>query len=387
MKKNKKHKLVHLVSDLSIGGVASIVIDLCNQANKARYDVSIISLSKKLNMLDQKPLAEHINLYTFDYVFDPDYSLRRYIYLIINESIVKKAANDIVEKISEINPDIIHFHVNPRELQIASIINKKIEDINLIYTDHCKRIGKDDYSYVNRALLKFVYRKWYSNFNIISVSKSVERSNADNRFFNPNNHHKLIENKVSSLDDFTRHPNSKYIDIIYIARLSRVKGHYDLLNAWKMLGDRHNCRLWLIGDGELEGDLKTYVKEHITNKSVNFTGAVANVHHYLSFADIGVFPSYKEGLPLALLEQLMVGIPMITSNIEELTDIIKHNVNGLIFQLGNKKDLFEKMELLIANTELQKRLGVKAKEMANKRFKDGPLIKHYEFFYDELFNK
>ncbi|MCF6296765.1 MAG: glycosyltransferase family 4 protein [Flavobacteriaceae bacterium] len=384
MKKTKIIKLVHVVNDLSTGGVASIVIDLCNNADHSKFDVSIICLSNRLSMLEQKPLDSQVKLLKFDYFFDSNYSLRRYIFLSLKNSIIKKRAAKIISKILEINPTILHFHILPRELQIGSLIKKENRAINLVFTDHLKRIGASDYKFFNREILKLVYRRWYKHFNIISVSKSVENSNFKNKFLKKTNYNKLIENKVKYPTQTKKNLNESLINVVYVARLSHVKGHYDLLKAWKMLPETKKCKLWLIGDGELEVELKEYVKNNIQNDSVVFTGAVNNVDYYLSFADIGVFPSYKEGLPLALLEQLAMGIPMITSDIEELTDIISDGENGLVYELGSTEDLLEKIEELIADAELRKKLGENAKILAKNRFCNGSLISHYEQFYDEL---
>jgi len=382
----KKIRLIHVVGDLSIGGLTSIVIDLCNNADHEKFDVSIISLSHNLIMLTQKPLKKEIDIFQFNYYFDANYSLRHYFELWLNKSIIKRRAKKIVDKIKSLNPDILNFHVLPRELPIGILAANDGLNVKLVFTDHLKRIGSRDYRYINRELLKFIYRSWYKHFNIISVGRSVERSNRINGFLNPKHHHKLIENRVNYPDSPVKRAADNKINLVYVARLDHGKGHFDLLRAWVNLNCHCSCKLWIIGGGSLENQLKAYVKEHVKDNSVVFTGAIDNVEYYLSIADIGLFPSYKEGLPLALLEKMAMGIPVITSDIEELTDIISHEKNGLVYNLGNIKDLQEKLKRLINDGGLRTKLGKNARLLVKSRFCDGPLIKHYEFYYNSLLN-
>ena len=381
----KKIRLVHVVNNLSVGGVSRVLLDLCDQADLNKYDISIICLSSNLEMLHQSPLRKGIDLFTFKYFFDTFYTLRRYLYLTYYKRVTAKRSKQVIDKIIQIQPDIIHFHILPRELMIGHLILEVMPEVKMVFTDHLMRIGEDDYSYINRALLKIAYRKLYSKFNVISVSKSVERSNRMNGFLSQHKKHRLIENRIDcSKYDLTKKASKQTVNVVYVARLSIVKGHMDLLKAWEVVSKKWDCKLFLIGDGELYDELFQYSEKYIDNGSVVFAGSVDNVTDFLQISDFAVFPSYKEGLPMALLEQAVIGLPVVASDIPELTDIIEHETHGLIFKVGNVPDLINKLEIMIDNKLLRLKYGENIKKMALSRFCNKDFGYHYEKFYDEI---
>lgn len=86
----------------------------------------------------------------------------------------------------------------------------------------------------------------------------------------------------------------------------------------------------ICGTGAMEQELRSRVKDLGLEKKVIFAGYVKDVPDVLSECDCFVFPSFQEGLPVAVMEAMAVGLPVIASNIRGITDLIEHTKGGYL---------------------------------------------------------
>jgi len=93
--------------------------------------------------------------------------------------------------------------------------------------------------------------------------------------------------------------------------------------------------LTLIGDGEERAILEKYVQDHGLRNYVQFTGYVDNARTYLKAFDLFLLPSKKEGMPYGLLEACAAELPIITSNVGGIPEIITHEKSGLLVPSGD----------------------------------------------------
>ncbi|HYP14924.1 MAG TPA: glycosyltransferase family 4 protein, partial [Bryobacteraceae bacterium] len=77
-------------------------------------------------------------------------------------------------------------------------------------------------------------------------------------------------------------------------------------------------------------------------------------------SDVYVLPSLFEGTPLTLMEAMMSGLPVITTSVCGMRDVIKHEVNGLLVEPGSVSDLLAAMQRLLADAEGRARVGRQA---------------------------
>lgn len=121
---------------------------------------------------------------------------------------------------------------------------------------------------------------------------------------------------------------------VYTGKLNRGKGLEFLLRVWEGWSRRHpDCRLVLVGSGAMqflscEEELRDFVASHRLEGRVIFAGSVSNVNEYLQAADAFLFPSESEALPLALLEALSTGLPVVASDIGGIRDIVSDGREG-----------------------------------------------------------
>lgn len=377
-------RVLHIVNNLHIGGTTSVLIKLLQETPSSnQFEYLVLNLSGKC---DDSVLSEinqiGIKIYNFNFNFSEKFSSVSYLYRALFLSNLFGSNKSVIQLIVDLRPDIIHAHTLPSELNIGKVVKRKLK-CKLVYTDHSARVNKNEISLVSAFLLKIAFKKFYQNYNVIAVSESVKR------YINLLHLDKVIlqlsviNNKISQKEFQIDNTAKKIITIIYISRLSASKGHIDLIKAWERLPKLNLC-LKLIGPDQMNGMLQNVCDQMSFNNEIIFVGATNKIDDHLKSADIGVFPSHKEGLPIALLEQMQVGLPCIVSNIQEITDIVTDMENAIVFECGNDLDLAEKIKLLVDDFDLRIKLGKNASKLVLDKYCDAnnSFKKEYEKFYE-----
>ena len=259
------------------------------------------------------------------------------------------------------------------------------ENFKLLYTDHSLRIKHDDYRWYSRQLLAWVYRRIYRIFNVVAVSKQVFDYHVHYNLIGKGKVHELIVNKVNT-EYFVpaSHALPKPVRVIYVARLHPNKGHDTLIKAWSLIKFDFPLELILVGGGDDESRLKQLHLEVGSAHPITFKGDVTDVLAYLQASDIGVFPSLNEGLPLSLLEKMSCGLPVIVSDIAEFKCIIQDGENGIFFKTGDVNDLALKLQFLIQNKELRKRIGYKSRAFVIENYSKVKFKEDYQKVYEKI---
>lgn len=162
--------------------------------------------------------------------------------------------------------------------------------------------------------------------------------------------------------------------VIFTGRLVSYKGLPVLLNVWKELSKRHtDAGLILVGGGSMdlyncEEALRRFVVENGLDESVMFAGEVRNVHQYLQASDIFVFPTEKEAFGIALIEAMACGLPVVSTHVGGLRDILVDGQNGLVFQPGDEQALCRYLESLLVDSSTAVRLGQAALHTARSLY-------------------
>jgi len=159
--------------------------------------------------------------------------------------------------------------------------------------------------------------------------------------------------------------------LVCTGRLVAAKGHRILMEALALLaaqGVRYSCTL--IGDGPERGSLEALSSQLGLNKSVVFLGAMAHqpALSEVSRADVFVLASFAEGLPVALMEAMALGVPCVSTTIAAIPELIEHNGNGLLVPPANPEALFRALLLLANDSRLRHQLGQKARKTVEAQY-------------------
>jgi glycosyltransferase involved in cell wall biosynthesis len=155
------------------------------------------------------------------------------------------------------------------------------------------------------------------------------------------------------------------VNFLFLGRIGERKGVFDLLEAVADMPLEYQQKMELIiaGDGESE-KAKTIINRLNLLQSVKILDWLDERQRdeILTKADVFVLPSYNEGLPMALLEAMSWGLPVITTPVGGIPELVITNENGLLVTPGKTQELSKAMQSLIIDRELRQRLGANARE-------------------------
>jgi len=382
----KKVKIVHLVNNLERDGSGNVVMWLCSLLCKDKYEISVVSLTPDVPLSASAEWPGHVHVYTFRYNYDDDYSLRRYLLLYLNKGVTKRNGAEIIHCIQRLSPDILHCHLQPRELVLAMVATRNIKTV-LLYTDHSKRLSRGQYTPFKLNVLAWILRQILKQFHVVAVSTSVWMYHREFSLINKNRFHGLIVNRVDTTIFVPNPQSSDCLKVIYVARLNKRKGHDTLVKAWAAIKSVDSkIELVLVGGGDMdvENELRSLVRILRPQNPVIFVGPVEHVLPYLQSSHIGVFPSLQEGLPLSLLEMMSCGLPVIASDIDELKAIITDGKDGILFKTDDPDDLFQKLWPLLNDEGLREQLGKRARELVVNHYSIDGLKEDYENVYNKI---
>ena len=183
---------------------------------------------------------------------------------------------------------------------------------------------------------------------------------------------KLNKEKVTVLPNPTELPaqipvrkNSSKIKFGFFGRVGSRKGTFDLIEAFAKIPSnlKNRSELIIAGDGEIEVGRKL-IETHNLEDKAQFLGWIDSQTRDKLLADIDVFvlPSYNEGLPMALLEAMGWGLPVIVTPVGGIPELITSKENGLLVEPGDIQQLSEAIQGLIENENLRISLGNSARK-------------------------
>jgi len=167
--------------------------------------------------------------------------------------------------------------------------------------------------------------------------------------------------------------------IINIGRLTKQKGQKYLIRAFKLVIDQiQGAKLLILGEGELEKDLKSLVKKLDLENDVLFLGWQKNPFKFLAKAKVFVLSSLWEGLPNTLIEALACGVPVISTDCPSgPAEIIENSKSGLLVPVKDEKALSQAIIKILEYPITANYFSKQGEERAND-FSIENIIKQYE---------
>ncbi len=153
--------------------------------------------------------------------------------------------------------------------------------------------------------------------------------------------------------------------VLSIGRLSREKGHADLLDAFSILRQRHpglSVRLLLVGDGRERAALERQSERLRLGDLVHFAGYRSDVRPYYSLAHVLALPSHSEGSPNVVLEALCAGVPVVAAAVGGVPEMIRDGATGRLVPTRNPAALAGALAEVLDCPELACRLSAAGRE-------------------------
>jgi len=155
--------------------------------------------------------------------------------------------------------------------------------------------------------------------------------------------------------------------LLSVGRLVYPKAHDVLVSAMPaVLKEFPNAKVGICGDGVLRRKLETQIKSLGLEDSVKLLGQQNNVAKFLSSADVFVLPSRSEGLPIALLEAMSIGLPVIATKVEGMDEVVTEGAHGLFAPVDDVESLSQVILQLLRDPHMRARMGAAAKRRVNE---------------------
>jgi glycosyltransferase involved in cell wall biosynthesis len=163
------------------------------------------------------------------------------------------------------------------------------------------------------------------------------------------------------------------LKILLSARMLYDKGVVEFINASKILYENYNNKIEFVLAGPLDYDNpasinETKLRSYLVPGYLTWIGYSDNIIYHLRDSDIVILPSYREGIPKSLIEACAVGRPIITADAVGCRECVIEGYNGFLVPLKDEKVLAQKIEILVNDSDLRRRMGIASRDMAVKYF-------------------
>lgn len=313
----------------------------------------------------------------------------------------RKALAEIRAIIREVKPDIVHTHASKAgALGRTAAIKEKIPVI--VHTFH----GHVFHSYFGRFktwLYLMAERRLAKKTSAIIAISAKQQDELTNRFkIAPKEKFRVIplgfdldsfhENKLEKRNKFrSKHGITDEIAIGIIGRLTAIKNHELFMNSISGLAEQKiKLRAFVMGGGERFDELQDLAKDIETKygqKLFTFTNWVTNVEEVLPGLDIIALTSLNEGTPVSLIEAQAAGVPVITTNVGGVSDVVDNGNTGFIVDGFSAEKFTEKLRLLAENEELRKKMSQNGWPYVEHKFHYRRLCKDMADLYHQLLAK
>ena len=177
---------------------------------------------------------------------------------------------------------------------------------------------------------------------------------------------------------------------LFVGNINPVKGvEYLIEGMGSLAGKFPQARLFIVGRDMQNGKIQHLVRERNLQAKVVFTGFVppAQIPQYMIAADVFVLPSVTEGFPNVLLEAMAAGLPLVSTDVCGLPEIVEDGENGLLVPPEDPQGLAEAISRLLDDEDLRKRMGKNARKRAESHFGWDVITGRLEEIYNSVVSK
>lgn len=360
-------------------------------ADERRYKITSFSYSsycaaRKLNM------QFHINTNSAEVVdANQDETVNYHVVEIYRNPFsreVIKAKKQLQALIEKEKFDVIHCNT-PIGGLLGRLVGKKCKVPKVIYQAHGFHFYKGA-PWLN-WLLYYPVEKWLARYTdaLITINqedyafakRKIKLRNGGKVYYVPGvgvDHHKFGS---TTIDKAAKRkalgiPEDAVL-LLSVGELNNNKNHETVIRA---IADM-NVHYIIAGRGELQPHLENLIDAHNLRDRVQLLGFRSDVKELYEIADVFVFPSFREGLSLSVMEAMASGLPCVASRIRGNTDLVKDEEGGYLCDPNNAAGFAEKLKLLAADAALREKMG-KANLVAVEKFSRENVVREMENIYD-----
>jgi len=363
----------------SLGGSGILATELGHGLAALGHEIHFITyeIPFRLRLEDRNIYFHEVEIHQYDLFKYPDYALT------------------LAVKIAEISElydlDILHVHYAIPHATSAYLAKKilhvkKLAIITTLHGTDITLVGKDP------AYFQIVKFSIENSCGVTAVSKWLQQQTSEYfgitkpieviyNFFNPKP--ELLHKKPMK-HHFVK-PEEKLL--LHSSNYRAIKRPVDVVRIFQEVRKHVPCKLLFLGTGKGLDEVRNAVSEFHLEKEVLFLGKNKHIDQYVASADLFLLPSSQESFGLAALEAMAYGVPVVSSDVGGLPELIEQGISGFMAPVGNIQKMAEYSIQLLTDKNLYEKVSEAAQKRAAEKFCMEKILPQYVQFYEKILQK
>jgi len=377
MESSKPIKVMQVIARMNVGGPAVLVADLVRNLDQKRISTVLVT-----GYCDENE-SDYLDEVAQDVAAIRIPGLGRSVSLIKDLT----AFFHLLNEIRRFKPDVIHTHTAKAGVlgRIAGLIARP--QAKRVHTFHGHLLhgyfspSKTRLLILLEKVLELITHRFIAIGNTVRNDLVRAGIGRDSKF-------EVIYPGLQDLDKHPKaaaratlglNPSKKYL--VFVGRLTTIKRPERLLDLARALMDKHpECWLLIAGAGELLEALSLQAARE--ELPITFLGWRKDIGMILSASDIAVLCSDNEGIPLTLIQASQAGLPIVSTDVGSVSDIVISGTTGFLTEVSSK-GLIEGVSRLLENPALGQAFGKAGQERAREFFSSRVMIEHHQRLYSQ----
>ena len=367
----KKIKVVQIVPMLGPGGAERVAVDLVSGLDRQRFEVALISIWRRIGCELEQTL---------------DNCKVRVEYLGKGWGFDGRTYHRLHRVLREYRPDIVHTHLQVLRYALPSLL--LLKHMSSLHTVH--NLAEREIEPRARCIQRYAL-----NHGVVPVAVSEEVAHSLKQLYGvqrcrvipngiPTQHYsrpQITRSEWRAKEGF----RADQVLFVCVARFAAQKNHALLLKAFAQgPASDPNAHLVLVGEGDLREQLEGQAKELGLSGKVHFLGLRSDIADLLNAMDVFVLSSDWEGNPLSVMEAMASGLPVVSTAVGGVPDLLANGKEGFLERPEDAKGLAKSMDFLLSSPETRKSMGAAAARRAKENFDVSRMVHAYEHLYENL---
>jgi glycosyltransferase involved in cell wall biosynthesis len=377
MKSGDPLKVMQIIARMNVGGPAVLVADLMRNLDASKFETRLVTGycdENESDYLDE--VATDIKAIRVP-GFGRSISIRKDLTALLL----------LVREIRQFKPDVVHTHTAKAGVlgRLATFLAKP--SATRIHTFHGHLLHGYFGSRKVQMLILIEKILGLMTYKFVAIGNAVKADlvnvgiakNSKFQVIYPGLQNLKLYPKLDARKTLGLDPEKTYL--VYVGRLTQIKRPDRLIDLGRSLKvDHPKTHIIIAGAGELLEEL-TLLSES-ESLPITFLGWRNDIDLILNASDIALLCSDNEGIPLTLIQASQAGLPIVTTNVGSVSDIVLDEVTGLLTEVS-ANGLIQGVSKLLDDFDLSARLGESGQKRAKELFSSKAMVKRHEELYSQ----
>lgn len=268
---------------------------------------------------------------------------------------------------------------------VPIILLCKIANVHVIFHFHGIGIKEE----LEKPFREYLYKVVLNNSSIIHLSEGLIKREFNDIDLRGVNYFPVPNGVSNTIRTSNGQKNGNNKTLLFLSNLISTKGIWVLIESFSLVLKKHpNAILKIVGEAtnkDIEKDLQERINQLEIEKNVKILGPKFGTEKDQIFqsSDVFIHPTLRDAFPLVILEAMRAGIPVVSTNVGAISEIVDDGVTGFVVESGNPKMLANKIIQLLNNETISSQFGTNAK----KKYESIYTIEKFEMTLAQAFRQ